>query len=163
MACQSLIRALAPRFGGVTIPGERRVAAQPQWQTKAYPTGSQRLAVLSLAIAAQAQDLRHVAEPVIPPSCAVATARSTGPDDAAPDTRRIEDALDRCEAGHAVELKPDGASNSFLSGPIQLRAGVTLVVGANATLYGSRDPRDYDVTPGSCGVVNQAGHGCKPP
>jgi polygalacturonase len=108
------------------------------------------------------QDLRHVTEPVIPPSCAVLTARSTGPNDAAPDTRLIQDALDRCEAGHAVELKPDGVANSFLSGPVQLRPGVTLVVDANATLYGSRDPRDYDITPGSCGVVNQAGHGCKP-
>jgi polygalacturonase len=116
----------------------------------------------ALAITAQAQDLRHVTEPVIPPSCTVLTARSTGPDDAAPDTQRIQDALDRCEAGHAVELKPEGASNAFLSGPIQLRAGVTLVVDANTTLYGSRNPRDYDITPGSCGVVNQAGHGCKP-
>jgi polygalacturonase len=121
------------------------------------------IAVAALAaIAARAQDLRHVAEPVIPPSCAVLTARSTGPNDAAPDTKLIQDALDRCDAGHAVELKPDGAANSFLSGPVQLRAGVTLVVDANVTLYGSRDPRDYDITPGSCGVVTQAGHGCKP-
>ncbi len=120
------------------------------------------LAVLSLAITAQAQDLRNVTEPVIPPSCAILTARSTGPNDAAPDTKRIQDALDRCETGHAVELESDGASNSFLSGPVQLRTGVTLVVDAKVTLYGSRDPRDYDITPGSCGVVNQAGHGCKP-
>jgi polygalacturonase len=118
--------------------------------------------MLYLALTARAQDLRHVTEPVIPPSCAVLTARSAGPDDAAPDTKLIQDALDRCEAGHAVELKPNGPSSSFLSGPLQLRAGVTLLVDANVTLYGSRDPRDYDVTPGSCGVVNQAGHGCKP-
>jgi polygalacturonase len=92
----------------------------------------------------------------------VLTAHSTGPEGAAPDTLRIQDALDHCQAGHAVELKPDGASHSFLSGPVQLRAGVTLLVDANATLYGSRNPRDYDITAGSCGVVNQAGHGCKP-
>ena len=59
-------------------------------------------------------------------------------------------------------LKPDGASNAFLSGPLELRAGVTLLVDANATLYGSRNPRDYDITPGGCGTVTQAGHGCKP-
>ena len=90
------------------------------------------------------------------------TARSTGPDDLAPDTKRIQDALDHCGAGRAVELKPEGASNSFLTGPLQLRSGVTLLVDAKATLYGSRDPRDYDLTPGSCGTVTQAGHGCKP-
>src|ERR1700722_2056437 len=117
---------------------------------------------LALGITAPAQDLRNVTEPVIPPSCIVLTARSAGPDDAAPDTKRIQDALDGCEAGHAVELKANEASNSFLSGPLQLRAGVTLLVDAKVTLYGSRDPRDYDITPGSCGVVNQAGHGCKP-
>jgi polygalacturonase len=120
------------------------------------------IAIAALAVASRAQDLRHVTEPVIPPSCAVLTARSTGPNDAAPDTKLIQDALDRCEAGHAVELKADGAANSFLSGPVELRAGVTLVVDANVTLYGSRGPRDYDITPGSCGVVTQAGHGCKP-
>src|SRR5271168_4524122 len=115
------------------------------------------VAATALAIAARGQDLRHVTEPVIPPSCTVLTARSTGPNDAAPDTKLIQGALDRCPAEHAVELKPDGAANSFLSGPLQLRSGVTLLVDANVTLYGSRDPRDYDITPGSCGVVNQAG------
>src|ERR1700722_6264895 len=89
------------------------------------------LALWSLAYAAPAQDQRHVTEPVIPPSCAVLTAHSTGPEGAAPDTLRIQDALDHCQAGHAVELKPDGASHSFLSGPVQLRAGVTLLVDAN--------------------------------
>src|ERR1700684_456596 len=147
MARQSLIRAVGRVCfslpGSMTKPRECRVTVRPRWQAKAYLT----VALLSLAITAQAQDLRHVTEPVIPPSCAVLTARSTGPDDAAPDTKLIQDALDRCAAGHAVELKPDGAANSFLSGPVQLRAGVTLLVDANATLYGSRNPRDYDLTP----------------
>jgi polygalacturonase len=120
------------------------------------------LAIAALGLPAQAQDLRNVTEPVMPASCVVLSARSTGPDEADPDTKRIQEALDRCAAGHAVELKPDGAANSFLSGPLQLRTGVTFLVDAKVTLYGSRDPRDYDITPGSCGVVTQAGHGCKP-
>jgi polygalacturonase len=131
----------------------------------AAKTGGATTAVIFLAafaLTAHAQDLRTVTEPVIPPSCVVVNARSTGPDDAAPDTQRIQDALDHCQASHAVELKSDGASNSFLSGPLQLRAGVTLLVDVKVTLYASRNPRAYDITPGSCGVVTQAGHGCKP-
>ena len=61
-----------------------------------------------------------------------------------------------------MELKGNAASAAFLTGPIQLRTGVTLLIDAPATLYASRNPRDYDITPGSCGIVNQAGHGCKP-
>src|SRR5258708_6650678 len=117
------------------------------------------LLALALPFAARSQDTRTVTEPVIPPACATLTAHSTSPDDAHPDTQRIQDALDRCGLGHAVELKPEAAANSFVTGPIQLRAGVTLLVAAKATLYASRNPRDYDMTPGSCGIVNQAGHG----
>src|ERR1019366_3527818 len=62
----------------------------------------------------------------------------------------------------AVELKPAGDRRIFLSGPILLKPGVTLQIDANAALFASRDPRDYDLTPGSCGVVNQRGRGCKP-
>jgi polygalacturonase len=49
-----------------------------------------------------------------------------------------------------------------LAGPIALRAGVTLVVDANTALVASRDPRLYDLAPGSCGIVSEHGHGCKP-
>ncbi len=116
------------------------------------------LPALALAVAAaHAQDTRAVAEPVIPPACTALTGRAAM-DEAAPDTKRIQDALDRCGAGNAVELK----SGAFVSGPIELRAGVTLLVDGGAVLYGSRNPRDYDVMPGSCGVVNQKGRGCKP-
>ncbi len=43
----------------------------------------------------------------------------------------------------------------------QLKPGVTLLVEANAALFASRNPRDYDMTPGSCGVVGKRGRGCK--
>ena len=122
--------------------------------------------ILSIA---QAQDTRKVTEPVIPRSCAVVTANLTAvdgrtlaeADESKLDTQRIQRAIDACPQGQAVELKAAGARNAFLSGPLQLRAGVTLLVDANAILFGSRNPRDYDISPGSCGIVDQHGHGCK--
>jgi polygalacturonase len=59
-------------------------------------------------------------------------------------------------------LRAKGQKNVFLTGPLQLHSGVTLVVAANTSLVASRDPRVYDLTPGSCGVVAEKGHGCKP-
>ena len=116
-------------------------------------------------LCAHAQDTRTVTEPVIPPSCASLTAqlpvKLSAADEAKVDTARVQAALDHCPAGQAVELKADASSAAFLSGPLQLRAGVTLLIDAHTILYGSRDPRDYDVTPGSCGIVNKTGHGCK--
>jgi len=124
-------------------------------------------ACLALGLfSARAQDTRSVAEPMIPASCTVLAAqlpaRLSAADESQPDTRRIQEALDHCAAGQAVELKAEGAARAFLAGPLQLRAGVTLLVDGNAILFASRNPRDYDISPGSCGVVNQAGHGCKP-
>jgi polygalacturonase len=114
---------------------------------------------------ARAQDTRNISEPVIPPSCAMLAARLPAPlseaDENKPDTLRIQEALDRCATGHAVELKAAGDAHAFLAGPLQLRAGVTLLVDGGAILFASRNPRDYDVSPGSCGVVNQGGRGCK--
>ena len=116
-----------------------------------------------------AQDTRRVTRPVIPASCAVLTASlvSIGgrtlaaEDEAKLDTARIQSAIDGCQKGRAVELKAAGEQDAFLSGPLQLRSGVTLRVDAGAMLFGSRNPRDYDLRPGSCGIVDQAGHGCK--
>ena len=103
------------------------------------------------------QDARQVSEPVIPRSCTVLKAQVSSIEEAKPDTARIQEALDKCPKGQAVEL----TGKVFLAGPLQLRAGVTLLVDAGATLYGSRNPRDYDLSPGSCGIVDKRGHGCK--
>src|SRR5580700_7334624 len=110
----------------------------------------------TLAVA-NAQDLRTVTEPVIPPACATLDAVS----DKTRDTARIQSAIDACAAGHAVVLRADSTHDSFLSGPLQLRTGVTLVVDSGAILYASHDPRDYDIRPGVCGTIDQSGHGCK--
>jgi polygalacturonase len=127
---------------------------------------------LLLAAPLAAQDRRNVTEPLPPPPCATLEARLTAPggllaeaDEARPDTARIQAAIDACPAGRAVRLSRRGAPNVFLSGPLRLKAGVTLVIDAHTALFGSRDPRDYDVQPGSCGILaetGQRGAGCRP-
>ena len=47
-----------------------------------------------------------------------------------------------------------GTSNAFLSGPLELREGVALVVDKGTTLYETIDPKVMEISPGSCGVVN---------
>jgi polygalacturonase len=118
--------------------------------------------IFVFTVTAHAQDLRTVTEPVIPPVCTTLTAALAQIDETKLDTSRIQQALDRCPAGRAVELKPDASRNTFLSGPLELRRGVTLLVDRGITLFASRDPRQYDVRPGSCGIVDQNGRGCKP-
>jgi polygalacturonase len=127
-------------------------------------------AALGLAGALCAQDTRNVTEPVIPPACATLTAALTAvdrdrsvaeADEARLDTARIQQALDTCGAGQAVVLKADSTRNAFLSGPLDLRAGVALVVDAKTILFASRDAKLFELRPGSCGIVDQAGHGCK--
>ncbi|MDE1938970.1 MAG: glycoside hydrolase [Alphaproteobacteria bacterium] len=134
-----------------------------------------RISLLSLALLAlsaqtvMAQDMRSVVEPVIPKSCTILSAELTAANNRLPDsaesrldTARVQSALDHCTPGEAVELKSDGASNAFLSGPLNLRSGVTLLVDRGVTLYASRNPRLYDKTPGSCGTMSAQGHGCLP-
>jgi polygalacturonase len=119
---------------------------------------AQMVLMIALTACAFAQDRRVVREPSIPPSCSVLTPQSGSMDENRLDTARIQEAIDQCAAGHAVELKP----GTFLAGPLSLRRGVTLLVDSGAVLLASRNPRDYDLKPGSCGIVNQEGHGCKP-
>jgi polygalacturonase len=131
-----------------------------------------------LLLPAHAQDARTVTEPKIPPTCTVLIAHLAShnstladSDDSKPDTLRIQQAIDHCAPGHAVELKPSNAADAFLTGPLELRAGVTLLIDRGATLFGSRSPRDYDVVPGLCGTITEkkypytqgiSGHACKP-
>ena len=113
----------------------------------------------------RAQDTRQVTEPKIPASCAQLPAqlRAVGDklaeaDDSKLDTARIQSALDKCKPGMAVELKPASGNNAFLSGPLEMRTGVTLRIDEGVTLFGSRDPALYEVktegaTPGLCGTI----------
>ena len=121
-----------------------------------------------------AQDARNVTEPKIPPACAKLEAALTAindgrfntlasADEQKPDTARIQKALDSCGKGKGVELKLHGASNAFLSGPLELRGGVTLVIDKGVTLFETLDPTAMEISPGSCGLVaTTPGRGCKP-
>jgi polygalacturonase len=138
------------------------------------------LAMLSAFVTASAQDTRVVTEPKIPAACVTLEARLLAKHDGGvmdgygksaedqPDTERIQKALDGCGAGRAVELADYVGplaglpGNAYLSGPLTLPEGVTLLVDKGVTLFASRRAADYDVTPGSCGVIMQAkGRGCK--
>ena len=116
-----------------------------------------------------AQDARRVVEPHIPAPCVVLQARLAAVGGVLPadaennlDTQRIQQAMDRCGPGKSVELRASGNERIFLSGPLSLRSGVTLVVDANTSLAASTNPRLYDTTPGSCGVLGErGGPGCR--
>jgi polygalacturonase len=146
------------------------------------------LAVVLMLTPLHAQDLRTVTEPKIPPTCitlhaTLTPASATSGDiearaekagsDALLDTARIQQALDTCPKAHAVELAagdpaagliyPAVPATAFLSGPISLRPGVTLLIDRGVTLYATRNPEFYAVTPGACGLVNdESASGCRP-
>jgi polygalacturonase len=127
-------------------------------------------AILATVSGAWAQDTRVVKEPVIPSACAKLEAKIVAVGDALReadetlgDTTRIQDAISKCKPGMAVELARGAKSgDAFLSGPLTLAEGVTLLVDKGVTLFASRRASDYDVTPGACGVMMQArGRACK--
>src|SRR4051812_10432534 len=122
-------------------------------------------AILSAAIIAsaagvlRAQDSRTVVEPKRPQACTTLTAELATvadttiaeSDESKLDTKRIQNAIDRCGAGRAVVLKASGAKRAFLTGPLTLKRGVTLVVDTSATLFASRDAKEFDID-GRCGT-----------
>lgn len=117
-----------------------------------------------------AQDTRVVTEPKLPPVCAtLSAALAADPDvngghlreedETKLDTERIQKALDNCKPGMAVELKASAMqartslsplipTAAFLSGPLDLREGVTLLLDKGVTIYGSRDPKVFDLAKG---------------
>ncbi len=121
--------------------------------------------LLLVSAVTMAQDTRTVLEPKIPPVCTELEAHLVGSieghlmtgdgkdGEGQLDTERIQKALDACGAGKAVELTSHVgplaglAGNAYLTGPLELREGVTLLVDKGVTLYGSRDPKVYE-TPG---------------
>lgn len=110
-----------------------------------------------------------MAEPVIPPACIVLRAQLHAEkntlreaDEQRLDTDRIQKAIDTCGSGRAVALRTDGAANAFLTGPLELREGVTLLVEKGVTLYASRDPKLYDTQPGGCGTSGPDSRPCRP-
>ena len=117
-------------------------------------------ALASLSCATHAQDSRDVQEPKPPAACAVlfGEAANSGRDDAP----RIQAAIDKCAPGRAVVLSASNEKRSFVSGPLRLKSGVTLLVDTGATLYASLDARLFDRGAGTCGSNDGSGKGCRP-
>jgi polygalacturonase len=129
------------------------------------------LSGITLSATLAAQDTRSVVEPFFPQLCTtldaqLETAENTlAPgDELKPDTVRIQKAIDKCGKGRAVMLHVNETKNAFLSGPLELKPDVTLIIGVGVTLFASRDPAVYATSPGSCGVVSHTPgpRGCKP-
>ena len=127
------------------------------------------LALIAFAAPLAAQDTRTVTEPVIPPACVTLDAQikrvgaTLAPtDETKVDTERIQKAMDSCGKGKAVELRAGAAGDAFLTGPLQLRDGVTLLVDKGVTLFASRDAELFATAPGQCGVLLEKGRQCKP-
>jgi len=120
-------------------------------------------AALVAASCLAAQDTRTVIEPLFPQLCTTVDAElSTDGHSPAPadeqklDTARIQRAIDKCGKGRAVLLRVDETDNAFLSGPLVLKPDVTLILGRGVTLFASRDPAVFAISPGSCGIVSHS-------
>jgi len=115
------------------------------------------LAVLPFLQVCLGQDMRSVTEPSFPPACTQLAAN--GGSETKLDTDRIQSAMNACAMGQAVELTAGG----FVSGPLQIPKGVTLLIDADATLFASRNPRNYDSnTSQTCGTLATSSGGCVP-
>jgi polygalacturonase len=116
----------------------------------------------------RAQDTRNVSEPTFPATCTTLAAQlsiSNGEPSSETqfDTSRIQNALNNCNSGQAVELAASDNNNAFLIQPISIPSGVTLLVDAGVTVFASRNPADYQQGSGAtCGVVSNNGGGCAP-
>ena len=152
----------------------------PRYQSDSKSTFA--VALLGLAIFTvhdlSAQDTRRVVEPSFPGSCVVIhaslqTNRQEGlanQDDtnsiSAAQTRLIQHALDACTPGQAVELAlaSSGPGDAFLINPLVIPTGVSLRVDGGVTVFGSRDPANYQAsgTQARCGVISKEGGGCRP-
>ena len=172
---------LSAPSGGCRHPGAalRRLVVAPTFAHCVWlsaPSGGcrhlgaalRRLVALLCALAtvwpALAQDSRTVVEPSLPrQTCAVLMAAYPSPKTPdADDTLRLQNALDHCPAGQAVHLVIADARVAFVSGPLTLPSGVTLVVNQGATLYAGTNPRWFDTGTGQCGRIDSSGKGCKP-
>jgi polygalacturonase len=106
---------------------------------------------LTATFSGLAQDTRVVTEPVLPAACTTLLAEKSGDREKlaeafekTTDTARIQKAMNSCKPGMAVELAASSKGDAFLSGSLEMREGVTLLIDKGVTLYGSRDPKDYD-------------------
>jgi polygalacturonase len=125
------------------------------------------------AVSAATGDNRAVSQPSIPATCATVVSTLSSPvsrlfansqEGAPPDTTRIQTALARCAGtGKTVELKASGSNMAFLSGPLTVGSGETLLVDTGVTLFAAVNAARYQVAgEPTCGTVAASGGGCVP-
>lgn len=120
-----------------------------------------KTAINSMAIAgllgmsmAHAADTRKVAEPVIPAACTTLTATNANA------TAAIQKALNSCAAGKAVKLVAGGGKSVFLSGPLTIPSGRSLLVDRGVVLRAVNNAAAFDSGRKTCGTLNGDGKGC---
>lgn len=117
----------------------------------------------------------NITEPAAPPVCTQLASQPASPNPQNEtagtnlDTARIQSALNKCAAGRAVELTASAASanpSTFLSGPLTLPSGVSLIVDRGVTLFASRQAALYDdpriPLATHCGQHDNFGKSCLP-
>lgn len=122
-------------------------------------------------------DTRTVTQPAVPTTvCATVSSTlamssrlsTTANETTPPDTARIQAALNSCtqsgSATVAVKLTAaDSSHNAFLSGPLTVHKGEVLLLDSGVTLYGSRNPANYQISGKStCGTLSSSNNGCYP-
>ncbi len=75
--------------------------------------------------------------------------------------RALQAAIDQCAPGSAVKLIAGPHDGTFLSGPLQVKSGVTLWIDRGTTLRAVPDPHAYDNGSGTCGTISGKGNGCR--
>ncbi|MET3615521.1 polygalacturonase [Rhizobium aquaticum] len=109
-----------------------------------------------------AQDRRTVVEPAMPENvCAsVLPSGDTAKGAWKEETKLLQAAIDQCPSGGAVRLVKGAHGGRFVSGPLNMKSGVTLWVDRGVTLAAVSDPRAYDKGAGTCGTIAKKGGGC---
>lgn len=118
-------------------------------------------------------DSRQVSQPTVPAVCMAVTSTlappsnrrfASGQEASPPDTARVQSALNRCAgSGKAVELAASGGDTAFLSGPLTVQQGETLLVAPGVTLFASANAAQYQLAgKPTCGTVQSNSGGCAP-
>ncbi|WP_084725604.1 pectinesterase family protein [Streptacidiphilus melanogenes] len=153
--------------------GWNPTATTPTTATTTAPTATTPAGTLATG------DARRVSEPKVPTTvCATVQATlampnrvaSSGAETTPPDTGRIQRALDACtQTGSgtvAVKLAAADASHTaFLSGPLTVHRGEVLLLDPTVTLFGSRNPVNYQVSgkgKPTCGTLSASSGDCTP-
>lgn len=74
----------------------------------------------------------------------------------------IQQALNHCPTGQAVQLSHDAAGHIFTSGPLHIPSGVFLRLDQGTVLAADPNPEYYDKGQGLCGTIDKKGKGCRP-